>query len=192
MEQFNLHPLISGRWSPRVFTSEVIDKEKISSLFEAARWAPSARNSQPWRFIYASKNDGERWVRLLDILTPSNKVWAQHASHLVLACVAKVDLSRNSIRKSALYDLGLAVANFTFQANSLGIFVRNMGGFEPSKAIQNFSIPSEIEPVVVLALGYPDETISSNPDFDVPIKTRRERADSNKFVFNGAWHDLIW
>ena len=82
------------------------------------------------------------------------------------------------------------MANFTFQLIHwvflFGIWVLS------SKDILNFSIPSEIEPVVVLALVYPDETISSNPDFDVPIKTRRERAATNKFVFNGSWKDLVW
>jgi nitroreductase len=191
MEQFDILPTLRERWSPRVYKDIEINDEQILSLIEAARWAPSSRNSQPWRFIYATKNNSETWNKLIDSLTDFNKVWVKSASHLMLACVVKVDLAGRD-RKHAWYDLGLAIGNLTFQANSMGIYVRNMGGFEPTKAIQNFSIPDTIEPVVMLALGYPDETVKEHELFEVTTKENRRREETSKLIFENSWDNLIW
>jgi len=192
MTESTIHPLIEERWSPRVFKNNELNDQQIEMLFEAARWAPSSRNSQPWRFVYASKSDSVTWLKLVDCLTDFNKDWVQSASLLVLACVVKVDPSNGRTRNHSWYDLGLAVANFTFQANSQGIFVRNMGGFESDKAIGNFGIPESIEPVVMLAVGNPDEQVISHPKFDVPAKSNRKREGLDKIIFTNSWDELLW
>ena len=192
MTQITILPQLGDRWSPRVFKDVQIGEQQMKTLIEAARWAPSSRNSQPWRFIYASKKDTENWGKLLDCLVDSNKAWARYASHLLLACVVKIDPATNRPRKHAWYDLGLAMANLTFQANSMGIFVRNMGGFEVEKAVVNFSIPETIEPVVMMALGYPDETIKKHPEFDVPLKENRKREELGKLIYTGSWEEMNW
>jgi nitroreductase len=87
MTQPAIHPLIEERWSPRVFKNIELNDQQIELLFEAARWAPSSRNSQPWRFVYASKSNSVTWLKLVDCLTDFNKDWVQSASHLILACV---------------------------------------------------------------------------------------------------------
>lgn len=191
MEQFDIHPILTNRWSPRVFKDIQIDEQQLVTLFEAARWAPSSRNSQPWRFIYASKRNPEIWNKLIDTLTDFNKEWVKSASHLILASVVKVDLAGRE-RKHAWYDLGLAIGNLTFQANSNGIYVRNMGGFEPTKAISHFSIPATVEPVVMLALGYPDESVNKHELFEVPRKEDRKREELSKLIFEDSWDNLLW
>jgi nitroreductase len=192
MKHIDILPLIKERWSPRVFKDIIIEDQKVEQLIEAARWAPSSRNSQPWRFVIAKKSNTETWHKLVDCLTDFNKEWAISASHIMLACVVKVDPSTGNHRNHCWYDLGLAIGNLTFQANSMGIFVRNMGGLDPEKAVSYFNIPESIEPVVMLAIGYPDEGIQMHPKFEVPIKTDRKREPIEKLIFNSSWDKIIW
>jgi nitroreductase len=186
METINIHKLIKERWSPRSFIEKQISNDEMSTLIEAARWAPSARNSQPWRYIIALKEDTTTWERLFDCLVDFNKEWVKNASAIVLAVVQKKSSSGN-ILPHAWYDLGLSVANLTFQANSLGIYVRNMGGFSPTKAIDNFSITENFEPVVMLALGYPGNFDKLEPGLVVPRGNERERRKFDGIVYNGDW-----
>lgn len=192
MEPIIIQSTVRERWSPRVFMDIEIDNARVEALIEAARWAPSSRNSQPWRFIYATKDNGAIWHKLLDCLADGNKLWAQSASLLLLACAVTIDPVTHTARKHAWYDLGLAVSNLTFQANAMGIYVRNMGGFDPGKATGHFAIPDGIDPVVMLAAGYPDETIREHPLFAVTTRENRSRAEVGKLVYKDSWDDLIW
>ena len=115
MKHKKINPLIENRYSPRAYSREPLSEEIIESLFEAARWAASARNAQPWRFIFATPDRKETWDKLVECLTPTNQEWARDAPFLMLALVQKTDPERNSERKSALYDLGLAMGNFSFK-----------------------------------------------------------------------------
>ncbi|OGJ94193.1 MAG: hypothetical protein A2487_07585 [Candidatus Raymondbacteria bacterium RifOxyC12_full_50_8] len=110
-----VHAFISKRWSPRAFADKAIEKETILSLFEAARWAASAMNEQPWRFVYAQKKDAPRHAQLFACLTDRNKTWAGSAPLLVLT-VVKTTMENGDPNRWALYDLGLAMGNFTLQA----------------------------------------------------------------------------
>ena len=122
-------------------------------MFEAARRAPSAFNEQPWRFILAARNNSEEFKSILETLAEKNREWAINASLLVIV-LAKKNLSRNQkFNKHYMYDTASAVANLTFQANSLNLYVHQMGGFSSEIIIEKYSVSDEFEPVVVLAIG---------------------------------------
>jgi nitroreductase len=174
-----IHELLARRWSPKAFSSRRVEPEKLAQLFEAARWAPSSYNAQPWAFVLATREDAEGYNRLLSTLVDVNRQWAGQAPVLVLA-VAKLDFNHVARpNRHALYDLGQAVANLTFQATALDLHIHQMGGFDPRLARELFAIPAGYEPVAVLALGYQDE-----PHAEPAARTRKVLAD---FVFSGSW-----
>ena len=152
---------------------------KLAQLFEAARWAPSSYNAQPWAFIVATREDAEGYNRLLSTLMEINRQWAQQAPVLILA-VAKLDFDHVARpNRHAFYDLGQAVANLTVQATALDLQIHQMGGFDPRAARDLFAIPSGYEPVAVLALGYQEA-----PPAEPAARTRKPLTD---FVFSGRW-----
>jgi nitroreductase len=191
MDTIEINSQIRNRWSPRKYTEQTILESDILKLFEAARWAASSRNSQPWRFIYAKRDDQKTWSKLLDCLTDSNKQWVEKAPVLVLALVQKVDIETDSFRKHSWYDLGLAIGNLTYQANSMGIYLRNMGGFNSDKAILNFNIPEMYEPVVMISLGFPEKEENQNSVFYVPTEENRIRKSLSQLIYRGNWDEMI-
>jgi nitroreductase len=174
-----IHELLARRWSPRAFSSRPVESAKLVQLFEAARWAPSSYNAQPWAFILATREDAEGYNRLLSTLVEVNRQWAQQAPVLILA-VAKLDYDHVARpNRHALYDLGQAVANLTVQATALDLHIHQMGGFDPRSARGLFAIPAGYDPVAVLALGYQE-----GPPADPTARTRKPLTD---FVFGGSW-----
>lgn len=190
MLQNEINKYIRDRYSPRAYANTPLSEEEINSLFEAARWAASARNNQPWRFIYADKKDTERWRLLFDCLIESNQKWVAAAPFLMLALVQKTDPNRNKIRSHVDYQLGLAMGNFTLQAMSMGIYLRNMGGFSAEKAIANFHIPEIYEPVVMVAAGFPYTRDINDEDLKVPMGDERTRKPLNELIYDGDWERL--
>jgi len=174
-----IHELLARRWSPRAFSPRPVAPSKLAQLFEAARWAPSSYNAQPWSFIVATREDAEGYNRLLSTLVDVNRQWAQQAPVLILA-IAKLDYDHVARpNRHAFYDLGQAVANLTVQATALSLHIHQMGGFDPRLARELFAIPSGYEPVAVLALGYQEA-----PPADPSARTRKPLTD---FVFSGSW-----
>jgi len=174
-----IHELLARRSSPRTFSPRPVEPGKLTQLFEAARWAPSSYNAQPWAFIVATREDAEGYNRLLSTLVEVNRQWAQQAPVLILA-VAKLDFNHVARpNRHALYDLGQAVANLTVQATAIDLHIHQMGGFDARSARELFAIPTGYEPVAVLALGYQDA-----PPADPTTRTRKPLAD---FVFSGSW-----
>ncbi|OFX18596.1 MAG: hypothetical protein A2041_03365 [Bacteroidetes bacterium GWA2_31_9b] len=172
----NIHEIIKSRYSPVVFSSIKIDDEKLLSLFEAARWAPSSFNEQPWRFIQGKKNEDDNYDKLLKSLVDGNRYWAQHAPVLILV-VAKTKFSHNnSTNQSALYDTGLAVGNLLTQATDQGLFVHQMGGFNKELVKKDFEIPEYFEPIAIMAVGYKGNL----EDFPVDIQQREKRIRTRK------------
>jgi nitroreductase len=152
-----VHPLLAERWSPRGFdrTHELGD-EALTALLEAARWAPSAQNSQPWRFLVTRRGE-EAYARLFAALAPGNQAWAGTASALVLV-VARVGGDDGSAQPWALYDTGQAVAALVTQAQADGLAVHQMGGFDAAAVRSEFGLGDTLTPVVVLAIGRRDST----------------------------------
>jgi nitroreductase len=177
--QGSLHELLARRWSPREFAARPVEPAKLAQLFEAARWAPSCYNAQPWSFIVATRDDAEGYNRLLGTLVEANRAWAERAPVLILA-VARLDFPHNAApNRHALYDLGQAAAHLTVEATALGLYVHQMGGFDPKAAREVFAIPAGYDPVAVMAVGYYD-----GPAPEPAARSRRELAD---FVFSGSW-----
>lgn len=153
---FPIEPLLAQRWSPRAFAARPVTRATLGSLFEAARWAPSCYNEQPWRFVFAQKADEEAFARLGSCLVDANR-WALAAPVLMLS-VAKTTFTRNDKpNRHAWHDVGLAAENLVVQAQALGLAVHQMAGFDVAKAREVLAIPSGFEPVAMVALGYPGD-----------------------------------
>ncbi|GAB3645799.1 nitroreductase family protein [Glycomyces tarimensis] len=146
-----IHPLLASRQSTRAFEAGVdLADEQVASLLEAARWAPSAGNTQPWRFILAKRDDPE-FKRVLDCLNEGNAEWAQHASALLVA--VRVEANEKGPLPHAAYDLGQSMAHLTFQAAAEGLTVRQMGGFDGEAIAAEFELPDAYKPTSVAAIG---------------------------------------
>lgn len=150
--EIKINEIIKNRRSPRAFSSESLSEEGIFKLFEAARWAPSSFNEQPWKFLYAM-NGSDAFSKIADTLSENNKLWAPNAPVLIVALAEKF-LSRNgSENKYALYDLGSAVAGLSFQASAMEIFVHPMGGFDQLKLRENLDISDDYLIGTIIAAG---------------------------------------
>ncbi len=182
-----IHPLIAQRWSPRAFDSKPVEKEKLAQLFEAARWAASCFNDQPWTFIVATKDDTVNYQKLLDCLVPANVIWAQVAPVLGLVVAQKTFKHNGKPNSWGEYDAGQAAANLVLQATALNLVAHQMGGFDPAKAIATFNIPETARPVAAIAIGYAGETSNLPPDLQERENVPRTRYPLSSFVFTGEW-----
>ncbi len=183
-ETLALNPLIKNRRSKRAYRTDALPDAKIELLFEAARWAPSANNEQPWSYVYATKNQPELWNKIFDALNDTNKVWAGHAPLLIVAMVRKNFERTGMPNASARYDLGAANALLSIQAESMGLNVHQMGGYHKQKIMDNLNIPETHEPVVVIAIGYPGEP-DMLPEHLLTRETGlRQRHEAEAFVMN--------
>jgi len=145
--------LLQKRWSPRAFADKALTEEQVLTLFEAARWAASCNNEQPWRFIWSLKNGSEKYNKLFDCLTTRNQEWVTTAPLLIMTLVNTL-FGNGKPNKWALHDMGLAIGNLTTQATSMGLYVHNMAGFSVDKARELFALPEEILPVTMVTVGY--------------------------------------
>jgi len=184
---YPLHPLISVRRSPRAFSEQPVEPEKLRSILEAARWAPSANNIQPWRFIVAAKDRREDRERMMSLLVDGNKTWAAKAPVLILSVAQVTDPASRKVNRFAFHDVGLATENLVLQATSVGLATHMMGGFHADRAKAAFNIPAEYEPVAVIAVGY-----EGGAEFlPKPLLERelapRVRKPLPEFVFDNTW-----
>lgn len=145
---------IIQRFSPLAFTDEIPGAEILTQLFESARWAPSAFNEQPWRFVSTTRAEPEKYNKLFDCLVDANKEWAKTAPVLILVMAKKNFLHNGKPNYFHMYDTGMAVSNLITSAMEKGIYVHQMGGFNSEKARENFNIPDEYAIISVAALGY--------------------------------------
>lgn len=156
-------PEITKRFSPTTFTEQELSEEQLTTLFTAAGKAASSYNEQPWRFVYALKQDSEAFNNILECLVEGNQEWAKNAAALVIT-VSKKDFTKNEKTNAHnRHDLGLAVGNLCAQATAMGLHLHQMGGFSAKKAINNLNIPEGFEPVTAIALGYYDGEFVKTP-----------------------------
>jgi nitroreductase len=181
-----IHEIVSHRWSPRSFENRAIEPQKLHTLFEAARWASSSYNAQPWFYIVATKDDPKDYQRILDCFVEFNQSWAKNAPVIALS-IARLAFEDGRPNHHALHDLGQASASLALQATALGLQVHQMAGIIPDKAREIFAIPDGYEAVAGIAIGYPGEA-SALPDH---LKERelapRSRKPLDSFVFTGKW-----
>lgn len=168
-----IHPLLASRHSTRAFTPDVdLDDAQVTALFEAARWAPSAGNTQPWRFLLAKRDTGE-FKRVLECLNPGNRDWASHASALLVAI--RTDANARGPLSHAAYDLGQAMAHLTFQAAAEGLTVRQMGGFDAAALAAEFDLAAPLVPTTVAAIGVAGDPAGLHESVAGPDRTERAR-----------------
>ena len=147
-----INSLIINRWSPRSFVPEEISDKELFSLFEAARWAPSSSNSQPWRFIYA-KRSSKNWNDLFNLLVDFNKQWCANASALVVVVSRKNFEHNGQPSITHQFDTGSAWENLAIQAVSQGLVTHAMAGFDYTKARKDLTVPDDYEVVAMIAIG---------------------------------------
>lgn len=179
-------PELLTRWSPRAFTEREVSAADLHKLFEAARWAPSSYNEQPWRFILGLRGT-ETWRKILASLMPFNQLWAGHAGALILG-TAKTKFSHNGEpNRVALFDLGAASAYMVLQAHAQGLATHQMAGFDGNAARTAFAIPEEYIIGSVIAVGYQDHPDAlTNPQMHGQEVAPRQRKPLSEFVFE-AW-----
>ncbi len=185
--QFHIHELLKRRWSPRAFTDHPVEREKIQSLLEAARWASSCFNEQPWVFIVATTDHPAEYQTLLSCLVEGNQIWAKRAPLLMLT-VAKLHFEHNGqVNRHAYHDVGLAVGNLVVQATAMDLAVHQMGGILPDKIRECYALPAGYEAVTGIAIGYQgDPKILADPLGERELAPR-SRKPLREFVFSGSW-----
>jgi nitroreductase len=184
------HPivdLISHRWSPRAFDKKPVPHAVLRSLFEAARWAPSSSNEQPWAFLVATTEQPEEFAKMVSVLVEFNQGWAKNAPILVLAVSQLAFAKTGAPNRNAQYDTGAASALLSVEATSRGLFVHQMAGFDPEKARQVFGIPAGWDSLAVLAIGYPGDLASLPQPLQEREQAPRTRKPLTEFVMTGHW-----
>jgi nitroreductase len=184
---FPVHELIRERWSPRAFADKPVPRDVLRSIFEAARWAPSSNNEQPWAYIVASRDDKAGFEKMLSVLVEFNANWAKTAPVLALA-VAELAFAKNNVpNRNAQYDTGAATALLSVEATARGLAVHQMAGFDPEKARRVFGIPAGWEAIAAIAIGYPGDPASLPQPLQDREMAPRTRKPINEFVMAGHW-----
>ncbi len=174
--------IIRKRWSARSFKPQAISQQELDTLFEAASWAPSSMNEQPWMYLYAL-NGSPAFEAISNTLSPGNQPWAKNAAVLIASLARRTHANNGMINKYAWYDTGSANQNLLLQAASLGILGHVMGGFHYDKATEVLQLPEEIELVCLIALGYNDVPENLEEPFRTREITPRSRRTLDTFVF---------
>lgn len=183
------HPILDWlrlRWSPRAFADRAVPKEHLRSCLEAARWAASSRNGQPWFFLIATQDQPLAFARLVGCLNEANATWAARAPVLGIL-VARLIGDDGRPNRHAFFDVGLAMQNLVIQATALGLFVHQMAGFSVESAREAFAIPADHEPVVAFALGYLGDPNQLSAEHRRLELMPRERRPLTSFVFTERW-----
>ena len=183
-----VHDLVAERWSPYVFSDQPVSADDLRALFEAARWAPSSYNEQPWSYVVATKAQPEEYARLLSCLVEPNQVWARAAPVLALGIVALRFQRNDKPNKAAIHDLGLAAGNLLLEATARGIHVHQMIGIVPDRARELYAIPEGSEAYTGIAIGYAGDPADAADEKlrerDLAPRTRRPLSE---FVFRGRF-----
>lgn len=182
-----IHSLLADRWSPYAFSERTVSPEDLLALLEAARWAPSSYNEQPWRYIVARRTESAEFERMLSCLVEGNQAWARYAPVLMIG-VAVLEFSRNGKpNKAAHHDLGLASATLTMEATARGLAVHQMIGIVPERVRELYDVPASAEPLAALAVGYAGSGERLPDALQERDRTERSRRPVAEFVFEGAW-----
>ena len=183
---FPVHKLIKQRWSPRAYSSKPVEKEKIQSILEAARWAPSAFNEQPWRFIIGQKGDSA-YDTILSTLVDWNILWAGNAPVLILNLAKKTFSHNDKQNVTFKYDLGQAVGFMILESVNQGLYAHQMSGFDAQKAAELFNIPDDYQAVSVTAIGYFGSINDLSEDMAGMETKPRDRKELKDMVFGGEF-----
>lgn len=178
----SLHPLITNRYSPKSYQDKSLTNHEIHEILEAAGRSASSFNEQPWAFVYALRSDEANFEKLLTLINEHNRKWAEHSGALVIAFAKKTFHHNGRGNRHAWHDVGMSINTMTFQANSMGIYLRQMAGFHAELAVENLDAPDNYEAVSAIALGFPDpeemEFKRNHPVMRRPVE---------EYAFAGQW-----
>jgi nitroreductase len=180
-------PILAERWSPYGFEDRPVSETDLCSLFEAARWAASSYNEQPWNYLVATRENSAEFGRLLSCLVEANQAWAKKAPVLVLGIVSLRFARNDQDNRAAVHDLGLAAGNLLAEATTRGLSVHHMIGILPEKARELYQIPELFEAWTAMAIGYkadPTKLPDALRERDMAL---RQRKPLSKFVFTDRW-----
>ena len=184
------HPIeqvLAERWSPYGFDDRPVADADLRSLFEAARWAASSYNEQPWNYLVATRENPREFARLLACLVEANKAWAETAPVLVLGVVSLRFAKNNQDNRAAVHDLGLAAGNLSVEATARGLSVHQMIGILPGKAREAYQIPEHYEAWTAMAIGYKADPATLPAALKERDLAPRQRKPLAEFVFTGQW-----
>jgi nitroreductase len=182
-----VHDLVAARYSPRAFADRPIAPELLRRIFEAGRWAASAYNEQPWRWLVATRDDETGFERLLSTLIPFNQGWAKHAAALSIS-LARTSFERNGKpNRHAFHDVGQAASNMAIEAAANGIAIHQMAGFDPDLVRERGLVAPGFEAVAAIALGYPGDPASLPADLRERELALRERRPLRDVVFGASF-----
>jgi nitroreductase len=183
----SIEPELEKRWSPYAYSDRLVSAADLAAILEAARWAPSSYNEQPWRYILATRSEPEAFAKAVSCLLEANQVWAKHAAVLMLA-VTVTTFSRNGKpNKAAQHDLGLAAGNICVEATARGLHVHQMIGIVPEKVRELYAVPENAEPLTAIAIGYIGENAGLPDALHERDRTVRTRKPLSEIVFGSAW-----
>jgi len=182
-----VHELIRSRWSPRAFSNRPVSNEDLQAVLEAARWAASSSNEQPWRFLVARRSDTADFQKLLGLLVEGNQAWAKFAPVLIIMA-AKSNFSHSGARnRHGMHDAGAALAQLMLQATALGMQAHGMAGFDHERARSELGIPDDYEAAAAVALGYPGSPDQLPERYRNAEVAKRERKPLEEIAFSAAW-----
>ena len=184
---YPIHELLATRWSPYAFQDRPVSDADLRSLFEAARWAPSSYNEQPWSYIVASKEHPEQFHQLLSCLVEANQVWAKAAPVLALGITRLKFVGSDKLNRAAVHDLGLSAGNLLLEATARGLIVHQMIGILPDKARELYEIPEGSEAWTGIVIGYRGDPTSLPDTLKKRDLAPRQRKPLSQFVFSGKW-----
>ena len=184
---YPIQQVLAERWSPYGFDGRPVAEADLRSLFEAARWAASSYNEQPWSYLVATKENPPEFERLLLCLAEGNQAWAKAAPALVLGVVSLQFAKNGKDNRAAVHDLGLAAGNLVMEATARGLSVHQMIGILPDKARELYRIPEHFEAWTAMAIGYKADPAKLPDDLKKRDLAPRERKPLSKFVFTGQW-----
>ena len=186
--EFDIHPLIASRWSPRSFSVKAVSKKELMTILEAGRWAASCYNWQPWEIVYGLKGENT-YDRIMDCLVEFNQSWCKNASALMIGAYKKTN-PEGKDNFHALHDLGQFMANASIQAQSMGIAMHQMAGVKVEEAIKEFGFPDDYHVATAIAVGYYGDENHADEQLPDELKEQevlpeRNRKPLKDFVFNG-------
>ncbi|MEX0887610.1 MAG: nitroreductase family protein [Phycisphaeraceae bacterium] len=183
-----IHELLVRRWSPRAFAERPVEAAKLRRLFEAARWAASSFNEQPWRFFLATRDDPARFEQAVSCLVEGNQAWARHAPVLILTAIHTRFTRNDKPNRVALHDLGLAMGSLTLQATAMDLHVHQMAGVKLDRVREVYALPEAFEPQTAAAVGYGTSDLSRLPaNLHDAERGPRERLPLAEFVYSESF-----